>query len=73
MVSCYTEYPKNVNLSDVAEKRLFPFGSDAQDTEVTSLSGLTRERVSELIAIPDGWPMFDGILHNNAYVGSKLI
>ena len=47
---------------------MLSYGAMAGDTEVTSLSSLTGERVSPLIVIPNGIPVGDGILANSIYV-----
>ena len=54
-----------------SEQRLLPYGETAGDTELVLgqlQSSVTKERVSTLISIPQGLPLFDGQLVNSLYV-----
>ena len=55
------------------DKRLLPYGQDAHDTELTLLSDITSERASALITIPNGLPLFGGIVCSSAYVSGISI
>lgn len=70
--ACVMSSAPSITTCCVTEKRLFVFGVDAADTEVTSLSGITGERASSLIPIPDGWPVFDETFANSVYVSVFL-
>ena len=52
----------------LSEKRLLDYGESPGDVEVTQLSSLTGERVSPLIVLPQGLPLFAGQIYNSLYV-----
>ena len=52
--------------------RLLQFGPDAGDDEVETVSDLTGERVSPLLTVPDGVPLYEGTVASAVYVSCML-
>ena len=56
----------------VSERRLLAYGEDVGDTEVTSTSDITGERVSTLVKVPHGLPVAGQQVLEYLYVSGQL-
>ena len=56
----------------VSERRLLAYGDEAGDTEVTSTSDITGEKVSALVKVPHGLPVAGQQVLEYLYVSGQL-
>lgn len=56
-----------------AVSRLLSYGTEVGDSLVETVSELTGERVSPLIAVPDGLPIYGGNIANSVYVSHVTV
>ncbi|CAH1772469.1 unnamed protein product, partial [Owenia fusiformis] len=68
---CNEQFKQEKKNNKCQENRLFPYGKDAGDYMVNTFSVATSERVSNLIPIPHGLPLFGGDLIENVYVSEN--